>query len=219
MAGLESGHIEVKEKVPTQQEVEELAYDISVMLEVPVTYLSDKLGNYMFERWRSTGPSDRQGATKDFGGDWFRTPTSKQKSADPCLSGEKNEVCFASKKTPKVLLDGYHKIEEPVWNASYSVGLYLMKPTLSGEWETWGAEKKTGYKKDLETLKKVLAENIKGNYTSYREVFDDLEKIYPILVETLGADMVKDIEKQYGVKIDPANIKMARHIVEIFLAE
>lgn len=213
MAGPEGGHLETQETVLSKEEISKLAVDIATEIDPPVIYLVDKLNNYMFDHWGSKGPQDRLGQ------DFFFTPTDKFGSKDPCLSGEQNEACFASSKTPEVILDAYHKIHRPIWHLPQLVVDYLQKPLLNGEWERWPDGGKISYKKDLSTVKKVLAENLKGDYKSYEEVFNDLEKIYPILVETLGMEVVEDIEKQYGIKINPENIKMARHMAEMFLSD
>jgi len=232
--GFEDGTLDTPEREPSKQEVEKLISEVMAQIEPPAEYLSERLNSYMFKNWRSKSPEDRLRETRDIkepsGASHrltydaaFATPKDKQNSKDPCL-GNKPTHCYASAKTPRLLLEQYYNFGGATTVVPRLVEEHFRKPLSSGEWEKWNPEEKIKFKQDLLAIKKALAGTLiarsaGGEYHSYKEVFDDLEKTYPVLLEILGAHALEELEKQYGVKISPLTIKVLRTSAQVFFSD
>ena len=100
-------------------------------------------------------------------------------------------------------INGIHSLPTVVSNATRA-------PLLDGRWESWTAKDKAEYLSKIERLSLISEKASEKKFESFDEAFDAIIELMPIVKDTIGPDLVKEVERKYGFKMDDESLETLR---------
>lgn len=218
---------EVTEKAPDSTEVTRLVESIDHRLDGPITYGTEAMDLYMYEKWRAKSVEDRKhrknpdGSLQEDAFYMMTVPDEYEGTNDPSqyvgFDGKAGGIAYYSKSVPNKLYDLTEDIELDLPRFRKELKAYTLKPLTSKDWDKWSPEEKTTYILKLKRVDLLLATGLRKDYHSLGEVLVDVKKVVPNLLDILGDEFFEELDQKYKIKINKTGFKLGIMALEFML--